>query len=559
MKHRFANVLLGASFLVSLGLLAGPAHGQAKDAAATKLADDALNADYLAMNFDAAVAKLEKALTTCGAKGCSPKVLGRIHRDLGVVYIAGLNNTADGKAEFVAALTADPSVTLDKDLATDAVLAVFEEVKTSMGGSVTEPDGAETGTGDTGIPGIDGEEPAPVEVPESGDLVHVAPTESAVLTPLPIYTEVASGTELTRLQVRYQSPTSRDWKTAVMKTVGMGFGVEIPCTDVGSSPGEFRYYLQGFAGEDAVSFSGSAKVPHKVQIVAQLTGDAPTLPGEAPPARCETEECVPGMVIPGCPMPLGEMCTVDEDCESGLVCSEETCQEKAAPVKPKAHWVSLAFQQDFMLFPAEKGICSGGNDYECFFAGDLLYTGLPDTDSGNELTGGFGLATQRVVLGYDYRLPFGLALGAQGGFAFGGGPETPSNKFNPLHAEARVAYYFKVGALEPYAVLAGGLTQVDAKVTVSIRQTQSPLPIYEGQPDCIITDPDTGVAGPPCLSTPTNVDAWRRAGGAFVSLGGGARYLIKDRFGPFLELRGGRTFPASSTVFAARLGMSVGF
>ena len=74
-----------------------------KDAAAMKLADEAINRDYLAANFAEAEKKLRQAITMCGASGCIAHVLGRVHRDLGVVLIAGLNRMEDGKQELAEA------------------------------------------------------------------------------------------------------------------------------------------------------------------------------------------------------------------------------------------------------------------------------------------------------------------------------------------------------------------------------------------------------------------------------------------------------------------------
>ena len=537
MERNFDKVLLGLALAVCVAGTASPARGQSGDEEAIRLANEALLSDYLAMNFDAAISKLQQALSQCGENNCGTKTLGRIHRDLAVIYIAGLGQPAEGKAEFVAALSADPRVKLDEDLSTAEVKAAFAEVQASMGG------GGAAGGGVGAMPNV-GSEP----VPESGDLVHVPPTEQLTLTPLPLYVEVAGGTELTRIQVRYQSPTGRDWLTAQMQPVETGFGVEIDCTHVGSTPGIFRYYIQGFDGNDPVSFSGTAKIPHQVNITTQLSGEPPALPGKPPPRRCETEECVPGMVIPGCPMPEGEDCQVDEDCEGALVCQNEICSKETGPEKPKVHWLSFAFQQDFVLFPAEQGICSGGNDYTCFFADNIEYLGIPDVGNGNEIMGGFGMATQRFLFGYDYRFPMGLAIGLRGGFAMSGGPKSAASTFLPVHVEGRVAYYHRAGSVEPYAMLVGGMAQVDARITASIQQTTPDAPlIFAG------TDINT--------LPPTNVDAWRRAGRGFVALGGGLRVLAgkKKSLGPFLEVRGGRTFPASTTILGAQLGMSLGF
>ena len=96
--------------LVSIGLLSSPPNAAAapKDAAATKLADEAINRDYLSANFAEAEKKLRQAIAMCGSGGCIPLVVGRLHRDLGVVLIAGLNKKDDGKQELAEAIRADP-------------------------------------------------------------------------------------------------------------------------------------------------------------------------------------------------------------------------------------------------------------------------------------------------------------------------------------------------------------------------------------------------------------------------------------------------------------------
>jgi len=104
-----------------------------KDAEVKKIDQDALFNDYLGMNFPSAEQKLQKAIKTCGASGCSPNVLATVHRDLGMVYVAGMNDAAKGKSEFVAALKADPSITLDKDLTTPEAQKAFDEAKAEVG------------------------------------------------------------------------------------------------------------------------------------------------------------------------------------------------------------------------------------------------------------------------------------------------------------------------------------------------------------------------------------------------------------------------------------------
>jgi len=52
-------------------LFFGPRRRAPKDAAANKLADDAIQGDYLATNFAEAEKKLRKAVALCGTDACS--------------------------------------------------------------------------------------------------------------------------------------------------------------------------------------------------------------------------------------------------------------------------------------------------------------------------------------------------------------------------------------------------------------------------------------------------------------------------------------------------------
>jgi hypothetical protein len=54
------------------------------------------------------------AVKICGNEDCSPRVLARLHRDLGVVLSAGFNDSEGAKEEFILALRIDPTIGLDK-------------------------------------------------------------------------------------------------------------------------------------------------------------------------------------------------------------------------------------------------------------------------------------------------------------------------------------------------------------------------------------------------------------------------------------------------------------
>lgn len=130
-----------------------------KDSEAQQLAQEAINTDYLGTDFEAAEKKLKQAIALCKGDGCSPNVKAQMHRDLAVVYIAGMKNTDDGKAQFALALEADPNVELDPDLTTPEVKQAFEEVKGGAAGGAAG-EAAEPSPADDDSPITGEEEPA---------------------------------------------------------------------------------------------------------------------------------------------------------------------------------------------------------------------------------------------------------------------------------------------------------------------------------------------------------------------------------------------------------------
>src|SRR6266566_7884258 len=110
-----------------------PALGAApKDELATKMNQDAIDNDYLAMRFPEAERKLRQAIAICGKTGCSPNVTAQLHRDLGIVYIVS-NKLNDGKAQFAQALQLDASTTIPKDLSTPDINAAFKDAADKAG------------------------------------------------------------------------------------------------------------------------------------------------------------------------------------------------------------------------------------------------------------------------------------------------------------------------------------------------------------------------------------------------------------------------------------------
>ncbi|HEY5961251.1 MAG TPA: hypothetical protein VIV60_32060 [Polyangiaceae bacterium] len=99
---------------------------------AAALASEAMNKDFLAMAFDSAEKKLRRAIQICLQQTCTAPFRARLNRDIGVVYIVGMNKIEDGKDEFAAALIGDPTVAISPDMLTDEVNKAFLEVNRGL-------------------------------------------------------------------------------------------------------------------------------------------------------------------------------------------------------------------------------------------------------------------------------------------------------------------------------------------------------------------------------------------------------------------------------------------
>ncbi len=204
-------------------------------------------------------------------------------------------------------------------------------------------------------------------------------------------------------------------------------------------------------------------------------------------------------------------------------------------------YFGLSLAQDFLLYGSEPAVCpssapdgtsdAGAAEYRCQAAGEPLPRPVYGP-AGNEISGGIGAATTRVMLGYDRLLGSRLLLGARLGYAFGGGPE-----FLPLHAELRGALLFggDPRALRIYALAAAGLAQIAGRV---------PLEIYVDEAAYASDDS-------------LQVDAWRKAGNVFAALGLGAA-LPTGPSSWSAELRLLQLFGTSGTALSLGIGYAYG-
>jgi hypothetical protein len=108
---------------------------------AVKLSGEALSKDYPAGHHDAAEKKIREGIQICMVQKCSQAIQARLHRDLGVVYVAGMKKVEDGKDEFTAALKQDPDVALTASAAEiPAVKQAFDEVKNPAAEKESKPE-----------------------------------------------------------------------------------------------------------------------------------------------------------------------------------------------------------------------------------------------------------------------------------------------------------------------------------------------------------------------------------------------------------------------------------
>jgi hypothetical protein len=527
-----------------------------KDDVATKLDEDAIDNDYLAMKFPDADRKLRQAIAICGRTGCSPGIIAQLHRDLGIVYVV-TKRVDDGKSQFAQALQFDASTAIPKELTTPEISAAFT--------SVAEKNAAAKAPAAPEAP----RPRKPPPPPMSEDIHHTPPEEQTLLTAVPLFAEVSEGLSPTRVVVRYKAYGAPDWKTTDMKKLRRGYGVEIPCVEVGGTPGDFKYYIQAIGSDgEVLGAMGSKSSPLRVPINEQIVADPPHLPGRRPPAQCSPStagDCPPE--FPGCKLNRGgtgrpckgdgdcpsgtcnanrcvvdegasgkQKCETDHECRAGYVCKSGWCEGN-----PKKNWIALAAQQDFLILPAAQDVCLNGTAYACMQSNGTYYEpNRPNVTAegvDDQVKAGLALATTRFLLAYDRVMTANLSLGGRIGYAFGGGPDSRSGSaFLPVHVEARGSIWFgtdpflKVG-VRPYLVLSLGVAQIDAAVSVNVVELN-------------------GQSGP--------LIAWKRSGVLFGSGGLGIFYALGRNTGFYGEVRGQRMFPNVGTAIPIQIGYAVG-
>lgn len=568
MYHRLRRTLAGAFCLLAAGVVVPVAQAAPKDAEAQKLDKQAMDEDYLNVQFDKAEEKLRKALNVCGASGCDNKVKARVYMHLGIILV-NAKKQADATTAFAEGLKLDPSAAPEADFSSDEVKKAFEAAR----GSSAPPPATST-------PPVASTDPPPANTSEvPNDLKHDPITEGQVGHPVPIYVGAQEG--VARFLLFYKAPGA-DFVKLELKKVGKGFGIEIPCKDV-KIAGKVKYYVQALDAQgDVLGSAGSKKQPIEFDL-KQKAGELPAFPGKDPPEKCKSGgDCPPGMNEEGCEggLSYGSKCTGPGQCSKtdGLACVEGTCQPGkeegsgdddtgGGEGRPKLNLIWGMVSLDDAIVSGSD-ICSTQNSidgtYVCFrqdkkdaAGNNRLYRASSDARAEKGSVSGppFAVGTIRVLLGYDRAIPIKAAvtpaIGVRLGYAFNGGPTVPNPKdgdkeFMPFHAELRGSVFFGKNVLSklgvrPYAFLSGGIAQVDAKiasvpVSDDCAQYGEPCPIVNGKIPRI------------------KVDAYRKMGTGFAALGGGMLYAVTKNSSIVVELKGSAFFGSPGFAISPSLG-----
>ncbi len=132
--------------------------GFTRDRSARKMIKRAIDELYLRVQIDEAEHVLLGTVEACMDR-CRPATLALAHMYLGIVRGSGRGDADGARKAFEAAFAEDPKVELDRDLATDEMVAVFAEVESAHSSSA-EPatdavDAADGGVDDEPRPPVD--------------------------------------------------------------------------------------------------------------------------------------------------------------------------------------------------------------------------------------------------------------------------------------------------------------------------------------------------------------------------------------------------------------------
>jgi hypothetical protein len=436
----------------------------------------AMDEDYLGTAFTKAQDRLSTAITRCGVDKCSVALRAQLRRDLGVVLVGGQVDRTQGIKMFADAIALEPQIALDPDVRTREIDAAWAQAK----------GGTSSGVGNAALP-------------INGDFRHSPPAEQVVNTPLPLYAEYVGAEKVAKVVARYKAAGMTEFHTVTLKPAetGPGLSALVPCADMQEGP--LEYYLQGSNanGDPVAATSGGPAHPFTVAVKKAIAGEAPHLPGMAPPAQCAgREDCPPD--FPGCKQdkkPVGAACQADNECSTSS-CDASKCVAKDTDDSFPRFWFGVEGTFDLVTLPGAIDVCAidtndktmdpssglplNSKGYYCVSNGadfpsrtNLTSAQSLVVGSADRVAGGFAPGSVHILASLDYALTRHLLIGGRLGYVANTYPGTAATSFAPIHAEARATFVIGPGGVgrtgpSAYVYLGGGVAPEDAKVQVNV-------------------------------------------------------------------------------------------
>jgi hypothetical protein len=338
--------------------------------------------------------------------------------------------------------------------------------------------------------------------------------------------------------------------------------------------------------DPAVELDGTLATDATQQAFVEAGGAATKPPPAATAAAAQpapAEPAKPAKPAPEPPPPAPERPQpAAEDCPPNFPgCGDGNKKATAADAYAK-NWFGVHLAGD-LTFIGGTDVCTqdsqANDDFACYYGGSRSGAYIDEPYPGVESSTTLVYATTRLLLSFDRALTENLMLGARIGYAFGGGPpsgrdvvyDTKGNivsvvseglAFFPFHLEARASYWFGSTPLaqpgfRPYVHVGGGLAQVDGKITVRVKDCGLVAPPTD--PDYAACADGSLPANDARLKDEVDLDAWKKLGQGFVTVGGGVVYAFTSGLGAQLNLNLMYTLPGSGVVVEPSLGAVMGF
>ncbi len=614
-----------------LVLVSSPALAQyTRDTAANKKIDEAINTHYVATDFEKAEGVLLGTINACGDK-CSPQTLGKAWMYVGIVRGSGKNNQAGAREAFQKAAAADPNVKLDTVLATPETQATFAAIAGGGGAAAPEPAAPATPAA-----------PAAARAPSGGLSCTPSVTNVETRRPIPVQCssdEEATAMELKykafgsdswkTMPMQKKGDSFRAQIPCTATNIAGALKIYVRAKDAqgdqvdswGSKGAPIVINLAEKVDEEPPSFD-DGEAPARCAAKEECPPDFPgcggggsgEVTGKDWGASCEnSRECKAGLLCEEGTCQAAPTCDSDGDCSTGM-CVNGKCDiadrgngggsSGGAPGVYKRNWLGIDIAQD-IAFVGGYNVCDPklgqqSDNYACFYQGTtnqpFFHTPYPLRDG---ISTGAVLATTRIMLSYDRAFSPNITVGGRLGFAFGGGPPagmqppvgvqdppahsqgTGGTAFLPVHLEVRGAFWFlplSAKFFRAYALVGGGMAQVDAKVRINEYDCEdagkgasadATNPNYEPN----YTDPKTGEVLSPynqCRSGKKTyyniahhkavpVDGWKKMGQGFLEIGAGTMLALGPKMGATVEAKLLYMLPASGVVIQPTLGFNYGF